>query len=104
MHKQSDHLSVNVEFTGKAKNGVSTKSGSAKPFWIMEAFAQFPGERYPQALEVFTFDPQQVKTAGFYDVPVAFKRDDGRVSMELDYSAARPVSASPARASAASAA
>jgi hypothetical protein len=100
MHKQAEHLSVHVEFTGKTKNGVSTKSGTAKPWWIMEAYAQFPGERYPQALEVFTFDAQQVRTAGFYEVPVAFKRDDGRVSMELDYLAARPVSASPTRASA----
>ncbi|MNF86484.1 hypothetical protein D3C84_689220 [compost metagenome] len=91
MHKVTSKLAVVVEFTGTARTGVSTKSGIPKPFWILEAFAQFPGERYPQAFEVFTFDAAQVKPAGFYEVPVVFTRKDGRPAQDLDYSAARPV-------------
>lgn len=98
MHKLSPRLGVVVEFTGESRTGVSTKSGTPKPFWILEAFAQFPGERYPQAFEVFTFDAAQVKPAGFYEVPVVFTRKDGRPAQDLDYSAARPVQAPAARA------
>lgn len=93
MHKSLPPQSVVVEFTGKSRQGVSTKGGTPKPYWIMEAFAQFPGERYPQAFEVFTFDASQVKPEGFYDVPVVFVRKDGRNALDLDYSAARPAQA-----------
>src|SRR3990167_1951028 len=90
MHKLAPSYSVLVEYTGNASSGVSTKSGTPKPFWIIEAFAQFPGERYPQAFEIFTFDHAQVKPAGFFEIPVVFTRKDGRPALDLDYAAARP--------------
>lgn len=93
MHKLAPLTFVPVEYTGAARPGVSTKSGTPKPFWIIEAFAQFPGERYPQAFEIFTFDHAQVKPAGFYEVPVVFTRKDGRPALDLDFSAARPLQA-----------
>jgi hypothetical protein len=99
MHKPSPSHVVVVEYTGNARTGVSTKSGTPKPFWIIEAFAQFPGERYPQAFEIFTFDPVQVKPAGFFEVPVVFARKEGRPALDLDYVAARPIAAPTARAS-----
>lgn len=99
MHKSSPALSVIAEFTGQARPGVSNKTGVAKPFWVMEAYAQFPGERYPQAFEVFTFDPSQVKPAGFYDVPLVFTRKDNRPAQELDFLAARPLPVASARVS-----
>jgi hypothetical protein len=102
MHKPAPASSVTVEYTGAARAGVSTKSGTPKPFWIIEAFAQFPGERYPQAFEIFTFDHAQVKPAGFFEVPVTFTRKDGRPAMDFDYLAARPVLASSSRAAASS--
>lgn len=98
MHKPSSSLQVVVEFTGKSRSGVSQKSGTPRPFWIMEAFAQFPGERYPQAFEVFTFDAAELKQAGFYEIPLVFTRKDNRPAQDLDFSAARPVQAAAARA------
>lgn len=92
MHKQSPNQLVVVEFTGKSRNGVSKKDPAApKPYWILEAYAQFPGSLYPQACEFFTFDAAAVKPAGFYEIPLAFPIKDGRASVEMDLTAARPL-------------
>lgn len=91
MHKPAAALSVVVEFTGKHRAGTSNKGAAPRPFWILEAYAQYPGQRYPQACEFFTFDSAQLKEAGFYEIPLVFSIKDGRAVCELDLSAARPV-------------
>ena len=99
MHKALPAQSAIVEFTGKNRPGVSNKGPTPKPYWIIEAFAQFPGERYPQAFEIFTFDQSVVKPEGFYEVPAVYTRKEGRLALDLDYAAARPLPAQTARAS-----
>ncbi|MFS2127444.1 hypothetical protein [Pseudomonas sp. Pseusp97] len=92
MHRKLPNQTVVVEFTGKNRNGVSKKDpANPKPYWIMEAYAQFPGSLYPQACEFFTTDAAAVKAAGFFEIPLAFPIKDGRASVEMDLSAATPL-------------
>lgn len=86
-------ISLQVEFTGENRNGVSMKSGSPKPWWSLGAYAHLPGHKYPQAIEVFCSDAALVKAPGLYELPLVASVKDGRPSFDLDLSAARPVAA-----------
>jgi hypothetical protein len=91
---------ITVEFTGQNRSGLSTKSGTPKPYWILGAFAELPGIKYPQAIELFTSDAAQVKAPGKYAVPLIASVKDNRPAFELDLLAAQPVQALPVRAAA----
>lgn len=92
MTTPSQVITLQVEFTGHQRQGVSNKGASPRPYWILQAFAQLPGIKYPQAIELFTFDAAQVKPAGIYTVPLVASVKDNRPAFELDLSAAQPVS------------
>ncbi|RFF52931.1 propanediol utilization protein [Xanthomonas campestris] len=78
-------FSIDIEFTGANKNGVS-KSG--KPYWVLGAFAHLPGIKHPQMYELFTMDPAALKAPGTYRVPLISSIKEGRLSFEPDLSAA----------------
>jgi len=90
LHSNQD-VSLLVELTGKNRQGVSTKSGSPRPWFAIGAFATLPGVKYPQAIELFTFDASAVKPAGVYSIPLIATVKDGRPAFDLDLSAAQPV-------------
>lgn len=94
---QTNAITLQVEFTGHNRSGTSNKSGQPRPYWIMGAFAQLPGIKYPQAIELFTFDVAHVKPAGVYSVPLLASVKDNRPAFELDLAAAQPVPAAAAQ-------
>ncbi|HCA1453243.1 TPA: hypothetical protein MNK97_005586 [Klebsiella pneumoniae] len=93
MEKPVAAISLQVEFTGQNRDGVSNKGPVPKPYWIMGAYALLPGLKYPQAIELFTTKATDVKPAGVYEIPLVASVKDGRPSFDLDLSAARPVAA-----------
>jgi|TARA_Y100000996_G_scaffold407340_1_gene384832 hypothetical protein len=84
-------ISLQIELTGKNRSGVSSKSGTPRPWFAIGAFATLPGVKYPQAIELFTFDAASVKPAGLYSIPMVATVKDGRPAFDLDLSAAQPV-------------
>lgn len=86
-------ISLRIELTGNQRTGTSNKSGTPRQYFILSAFANLPGVKYPQACEIFTFDASAVKPAGLYDVPLVASIKDGRPAFDLDFSAAQPVKA-----------
>lgn len=78
-------LSINIEFTGETRSGVS-KTG--KPWWVLQGYAHLPGVKYPQTYGLFTMDPAAIKPAGTYLVPLISSIKDDRLSFEPDLSAA----------------
>ena len=69
----------------------SSKSATPRPWFAIGAFATLPGVKYPQAIELFTFDAASVKPAGLYSIPMVATVKDGRPAFDLDLSAAQPV-------------
>lgn len=92
MSHAAQNINLQVEFTGVQRQGVSNKGQTPRPYWILQAFAQLPGIKYPQAIELFTFDATQVKPAGVYSIPLVASVKDNRPAFDLDLSAAQPVS------------
>lgn len=90
MSSSTAKMQINVEFTGENRQGIS-KGG--KPFFVLGAFASLPGVKYPQAMEIFTMDPSQVKMPGAYQVPLITSVKEGRLAIDLDLPAAQPVQA-----------
>lgn len=78
-------LSINIEFTGANRNGVS-KGGKA--YWVLGAFAHLPGVKYPQIMELFTMDAAALKAPGTYLVPLISSIKEGRLAFEPDLTAA----------------
>lgn len=90
-------IKLQVEFTGQNRSGTSNKGPQPRPYWILGAFAQLPGIKYPQAIELFTFDVANVKAPGAYLIPLIASVKDNRPAFELDLSAAEPVQVASAR-------
>lgn len=85
-------ISLKIEFTGENRTVTSRKNPAApKTFHILGAYAELPGKKYPQAIELFCGDPAHIKPAGVYLVPLIASVKDNRPSFELDLSAATPV-------------
>lgn len=88
----SQPISLRVEFTGENRTVVSNKNpASPKTFFILGAYAELPGKKYPQAIELFCGDPLHIKPAGVFMVPLIATVKDNRPFFELDLSAATPV-------------
>jgi len=84
---------LNVELTGSQRSVTSNKNpNSPRTFYILSAYAELPGHKYPQDLEIFIADPAHLKPAGTYSVPLVASVKDNRCHFELDFSVARPVS------------
>lgn len=82
-------ISLRVEFTGENRTVVSNKNpASPKTFYILGAYAELPGKKYPQAIEIFCADPAHIKGAGVYMVPLVASVKDNRPTFVLDLSAA----------------
>lgn len=85
-------ISLKIEFTGENRAVVSNKNPAApKTFYILGAYAELPGKKYPQAIEIFCGNPADIKPAGVYMVPLIATVKDNRPAFELDISAATPV-------------
>ena len=88
MSQAQPPLSINIEFTGANRSGVS-KGG--KPYFILGAFGHLPGVKYPQSMELFTMDAASVKAPGTYLVPLIASIKEGKLAFEPDLSAAASV-------------
>ena len=78
-------LSITIEFTGQNRSGVSK---TQKPYWVLGAFAHLPGVKYPQTMDLFTMDAQNLPAPGAYLVPLVSSIKEGKLSFEPDLSAA----------------
>lgn len=86
----SSKILIQVETTGESRTVTSTKNPSApRTFYILSAYAQLPGVKYPQAIELFITDPAHLKPAGVYFVPVNASVKDNRAHFELDFAQAQ---------------
>jgi hypothetical protein len=85
MSQAQPPLSINIEFTGTNRSGVS-KGG--KPYWILGSFAHLPGVKYPQTMDLFTMEADSLKAPGTYLVPLIASIKEGRLSFEPDLKAA----------------
>jgi hypothetical protein len=84
-------ISLKIEFTGENRTVISNKNpASPKTFFILGAYAELPGKKYPQAIEIFCGKAEDIKPAGVYMVPLVASVKDNRPSFELDISAAVP--------------
>lgn len=84
-------ISLRIEFTGENRTVVSNKNpASPKTFYILGAYAELPGKKYPQAIELFCGNPADIKPAGVFMVPLVASVKDNRPFFELDLSAAVP--------------
>lgn len=79
-----------VELTGFNKNGTSMKSGTPRPWWRLGAYVQVQGLLHPQAIEIFTFNVEDVKPAGVYTTVCSTQIRDGRIQLEIDLSQLNP--------------
>lgn len=90
----SENIVASIQLTGQNKTGMSTKSGSPKPWWRLGAYVKVPGLLHPQAIEFFTSEVTQVQPAGNYEAPCFTRIQDGKIMVEPDLSQLKPVSAS----------
>lgn len=85
-------LLITVEITGEQRSVTSHKNpNNPRTFYILSAYADLPGHKYPQAIELFISDPKDLKAAGAYQIPLISSVKDNRPTFEFDISAARPV-------------
>jgi hypothetical protein len=85
-------VSVLVKIVGTEKKTSNKNPVAPKNFWITSAYVDAPGMLFPQATEIFVGDAENILAPGDYTVPLKFPVKDNRLSVELDFSAARPVS------------
>lgn len=85
-------VSVLVKIVGTEKKISNKTPGAPKSFWITSAYVDAPGMLFPQATEIFVGDAENILAPGDYTVPLKFPVKDNRLSVELDFSAARPAS------------
>lgn len=85
-------ISITVEITGEQRAVTSHKNpNQPRTFYILSAYADLPGHKYPQAIELFVSDPKHLMAAGTYNIPLISGVKDNRAVFEFDLSAARPV-------------
>jgi len=86
-------VSVLVKIVSTEKKTSNKNPAAPKSFWITSAYVDAPGMLFPQATEIFVGDAENILAPGDYSVPLKFPIKDNRLSVELDFSAARPVTA-----------
>lgn len=83
---------ITVELTGEQRAVTSHKNpNQPRTFYILLGYADLPGHKYPQSIEIFVADPKHLMPAGTYQIPLVASVKDNRPSFEFDLSAARPV-------------
>lgn len=84
-------ITITVEITGEQRSVQSHKNpNQPRTFYILSAYADLPGHKYPQAIELFISDPKDLKPAGTYSIPLIASVKDNRPFFEFDLSDARP--------------
>lgn len=87
----AEAISVTVKIVGSEKKISNKNPAAPRAYWISKAYVDAPGMLFPQAIETMVFDAENLLAPGDYTVPMSFPVKDNRLSVQLDYSAARPV-------------
>jgi len=77
-------MTLLVEVTGRERSGVSTKSGTAKPWCMFEGYVHLPNDPYPQKTSFYAQDVDDAPQAGTYECDVIVDVRDGRLEFTCD--------------------
>lgn len=73
-----------VEVTGRERSGVSSKSGSPKPYCMFEGYVHLPGDPYPQKTSFYAEASNQVPQPGTYECDVVINVNQGKLQFICD--------------------
>jgi len=77
-------MTLLVEVTGRERSGVSTKSGTSKPWCMFEAYVHLPNDPYPQKTSFYASAVNEVPQPGTYECDVIVDVRDGRLEFTCD--------------------
>jgi hypothetical protein len=77
-------MTLLIEVTGRERSGISTKSGSSKPWCMFEAYVHLPNDPYPQKTSFYAQAVNEVPQPGTYECDVNVDVRDGRLEFTCD--------------------